>query len=126
DLLAALPALGALPAILLLLLHALELAGQFLGFAPQHLLLPALVKIRYLLPALLFGELLLAAGQFPQLLQGLIQLAIALLGGGLLAGLVLVFLGVQLEVEHIREIPSHAAAATAALGRDLSDMFNLE
>ena len=54
---------------------------------------------------LLLRQFLLPARQLLQLLQRLVDFLLALLGGtGLLAGLVLVLLGIQLQVEQVLQI----------------------
>src|SRR5262249_57424110 len=73
---------------------------------------------------LLLGQLLLAPRQLLELLQRFVDLLLPLLSGSLLlAALVLVLLGIELEVEQVVEIatgPATAATAAAASERDLN------
>ena len=91
-----------------------HLASQLLGFAPQHFLGPALFEVLLAL-RLAGGQLLLTAGEFFELFEGFIHLALAFARfGRRLCGFVLVFLGVELEVEEAFEIAALTTGATAA------------
>lgn len=88
--------------LLALLLHLLHLALQFFGFAAEHLLLPALVGSLDAIVAL-GGQLFLAARQLFELLQSFVDLLILLAGrGSALLRLVLIFLGIEFEIEEAR------------------------
>ena len=74
-------------------------ALQLFGLAAQHFLLPALTGNPALLARLL-GQFLLAARQFIELLERLVDLLVVLAGGARrLLGLVLILLRVQFEIE---------------------------
>src|SRR5690606_21583962 len=88
----------------LLLRQLFELPPQFLGFAAQLLLLPALRLRRNLLLPRLAGELLLAARQLAQPPREIILGLVALLRGHLRFGLVLVLGQVEFQFGHLRDI----------------------
>ncbi len=97
--------------------HPFHLALQLLSLAAQHLLLPALLE-RLLIPLLLIGQLLLAAGKLFEFLERFVDLlrALALRSSGLLAGFILVLVGIEFEVEKAFQVAAgaaHAAAPTA-------------
>ena len=97
-------------------------APQLFGLTPQHLLLPALL-VGLLAVALLLGKLLLPARQFLELLKRFLDLFLPLfLRDVLPAGLVLVFLAVQLQVNQALNIAraSTAPALVAESHLDLS------
>ena len=98
-----------------LLLHLLL---ELLRFTLQHLLLPFLPGSLGAI-ALLLGQILLAPGQFVQLLQRVGDLLRLLFGGGSsgLAGLVLIFLGIELKIEEAGQIAGRAAPAATASAR---------
>jgi hypothetical protein len=108
-------------ALTLLALHLFHLLAELLGFAAQHLLLPALLGGRLLILLGLVGQFLLAACERFQLLHGFIDLLLLRARGrGLLraVALVLVLLRVELEIEESFEIaraPGPAATAAATL-----------
>ncbi len=95
-----------------LLLHLLL---ELLGFALQHLLLPFLFS-RLGAVALLLGEILFAFREFVELFQGVVDCLRPLLGttGRGLPGLVLIFLGIQLQFEEAGQIAGGATASSAA------------
>ncbi len=105
----------------------LHLLAQFLGFAAQHFLLPALLKGLLFALVLLLGQLLLAASELREALQSLVHILLPLLGRllgrGALAGFVLVLLRVEFEIEHAGQVAAGslrpAASATAASKGDL-------
>ena len=102
---------------LLALGHLLQLLLQLLGFAAQHLLLPALLRGLLLALLLLLGQFLLALGQLLQLLQRLVDLLLLLLllaGRLRLVALVLVLLGIEFEIEEAFHVARAGAAAAAA------------
>jgi hypothetical protein len=102
-----------LPALLTLLRHLLQLPLQLFGLATQHLLLPSILK-RLCRVALLLCEILLAAGQSVQLLQGVIDILRALFGWrSCLRRLILILLRVELEVEEAGEIAARIASASS-------------
>jgi hypothetical protein len=128
-LLALLPLLAGLLSLLplLTLLIAAELAGvvpaqllhlllQLLGFAPQHLLLIALLRGLRLVAALLLGEFLLALRKLLQLLHRLIDFALPGVGGLRLAaaGFVLILFGIEFEIEQALQVAHGAIAAASA------------
>jgi hypothetical protein len=99
-------ALLALLSLLALLLagfaagEAFHLALEFLGFAAEHFLLPALLEALLILVLLLAGEFLLAAGQLFEALQGFVDfLGALILTGALGSGFVLILFGVEFEIE---------------------------
>ena len=119
--------------LLLLLLAAGRLRGavagellhlllQLFGVAAQHFLLPALLDGLLFGFRLLLGELLLPLRELLQLLQRLVDRPfLALSCGLLLAGLILIFFGIELQVEQVGQIaagvlPPPPPAATAAEG----------
>ncbi len=98
----------------LLGLHLLHLALQLLGFAAQHLLLPALLEVLRLL-ALLLGQFLLALGERVQLGKRIVDLFSLLLSRRAgLRGLVLILLGVHLEIEEAGQVAAGAASTPSA------------
>ena len=104
--------LALLALLTLLLLH---LPLELLGLALQHLLLPLLFGGLGAV-ALLLGEVFLALGQFVELLQRVVDFLRPLFGGGRrrLAGLVLILLGIELEIEEARQIARRSASAASA------------
>ena len=88
----------------------LHLPLELLRLALQHLLLPFLLGGLGAV-ALLLGQVLLALGEFVELLQASsisCALCSALVVGGLL-GLVLILLGIELEIEEGGQIACRAA-----------------
>jgi len=59
------------------------------------------------------SQLLLTPRQLLQLLKRLVDVLLAAIAGGLLAGFVLILLAVQFQISQVLEIAAHAAAATA-------------
>src|ERR1035438_2043656 len=125
TLLPLLPLLTLLPLLIAAQLLALAALGQLfqlplqlLGFATQHLLLPALLRGLLLILLLLLGQFLLTFGELFQLLERLVDLLLLLL---LLAGrfrviaLVLILLGVELEIEEPFHVARASTATTAAI-----------
>jgi hypothetical protein len=103
--------------LLLVALHLLQLPLQFLGLAAQHLFLPALL-IALITRALLLGEFFLTFSQLFELLQGFVYFLSALIGRiGCLAGLVLIFLRIQFEVEKAGEIAARRTPSATASSR---------
>ena len=105
-----------------LLLHLLL---ELLRLALQHFLLPLLLgSLRAI--ALLLRETLLALGQFVELLERIVDFLGLLLGGrrGSFLRLVLIFLGIELEIEQRGQIARRAASAAStpasASERDLN------
>ncbi len=94
----------------------LHLLLELLRLALQHLLLPFLLGSLGAV-TLLLGQSLLALGEFVELLQRVVDFLGPLFGGrssrGLL-GLILIFLGVELEVEQGSQIARRAAATAAS------------
>src|SRR4029077_6134642 len=86
---------------------------------PELFLFPAAVDAGLLLVVALLRELLLAAGQLLQLLHGFIDLLLLFAAGRGRLRFLLVLLGIQLQIEQVRQIAagveSAASAATAAL-----------
>src|SRR6185437_8717264 len=114
---AALAALRALAAsalpLLAVLCQLVQLLLQLLGLPAQHLLLPALLG--GLLLVLRLGQILLAARQFVQLFQGVVNgLRFLLLARRRLLRLVLVLLGVEFEIEQAGQVACGAAATTTS------------
>jgi hypothetical protein len=66
--------------LLLALLQLLQLLLKLLRVAPQHFLLPALLK-GLAVGALLIGEILLATGESVELAEGFVDGLLALAGG---------------------------------------------
>ena len=93
-------------------LHLLHLFLELLGFAAQHFLFPALAE--GLLLVLIGGQLLLAAGQLGQLLQRLVDLLRAAVGGRLLPGFILILFAVEFQVGQVFQIAARAARASTA------------
>ncbi len=84
---------------LLVARHLLHLALQFLSIAAKHLLLPALLIEVLFAGALLLRKFFLAASQCLEFLKRLVDFLLALgRRAGVLSGLVLVLLGVELEI----------------------------
>ena len=73
---------------------------ELFRLTPEHLLLPALLRSLLVL-LLLLGQFLLPARKLFQLLERLVDLLRTALGRRLLAGLVLVLLHIQFEIEKI-------------------------
>src|ERR1019366_6589628 len=121
PLLPLLPLLSLLIAAQLLALVALgqlfQLPLQLLGFAAQHLLLPALLRGLLLVLFLLLGQFLLPFGELFQLLERLVDLLLLLLLAGRfrVIALVLILLGVELEIEEPFHVARAGAATTAAI-----------
>ena len=113
-LLSLLPLLTLLPVLSDLALH---LPLEFLGIAPQHLLLPLLLGSLRRSATLLLGEIFLAFGEFVELLERVVDILRLLLFGGGRGGLprlVLVLFGIEFEIEKGGQIPCRSATATAA------------
>ena len=106
-----------------LLLH---LPLELLRFALQHLLLPFLFGCLGAV-ALLRGEIRLALGEFIELLQRIGHLLGFLLFGGSsgLAGLILILLGIEFEIEKRGEIARSAAATTPSAAAASERNLNL-
>jgi hypothetical protein len=103
--------------LLLVALHLLQLPLQFLCLTPQHLFLPALL-ITLIARALLLGQLFLTFGQLFELLQGFVYFLSALICRiGCLAGLVLIFLRIQFEVEQAGKIAARRTPSSTASSR---------
>jgi hypothetical protein len=100
--------------ILLLPLQLLDFALEFLGFAAKHFLLEPLLG-NLLILARLIGELLLATGEFLELLEGVIDLLLTIAGLAAAAAgaFILVLLGVEFEIEESFEIAGAALHSTA-------------
>ncbi|HLY65932.1 MAG TPA: hypothetical protein VKU60_10395, partial [Chloroflexota bacterium] len=95
--------------------HLLHLLLQLFGFAPQHFLLPALILSVLRGIARLVRQLLLAPGQLLKLLEGVVNLLLLLvLRAAVLTGLVLVFFGIQLEIEEAGQVAAGSATPSAA------------
>ena len=93
-----------------------QLLLELLGFAAQHLLLPALLRGLLLALALLLGQFLLPLGELlaASAAPRRSAAAAAALGGlRLLALFVLVLLGIQLQIEEAFHVARGAAAAAA-------------
>ena len=118
--------LGALLLRGLTALQLLELPFQFLGLAAQDLLLPSLRKGRRGLSAGLLGELFLPPCQFLELLEGLVDFAVHLLGGHAPAGFVLILLEVHLEFEHFEQILACLSASASASAAPALDFDSAE
>src|SRR5205823_6590516 len=101
---------------LLLPRQLVQLLLQLLGFAPQHFLLPALLRSLLRVLALLLRQFLLALRKLLQLLQRIVDLLLALLLRRLrpLVAFVLVLLGIQLQIEQTFEVARTGAAASPA------------
>ena len=110
--------LSLLPLLPLLLLQLLQLLLQLFRLATKLFLLPAAIDAGLLLVLALLRELLLAASQLFQLLHRVVDGLLLLIAGGRLLRFVLVLLGIELQVEQVRQIAAgirSAASATAAL-----------
>src|SRR5580658_1071805 len=107
-----LAAVGGLGLLSKLLRHLLL---ELLRLALQHFLLPFLLGGLGTI-ALLLGQILLAPGQFVELFQRVGDLLRFLFGGsrGGLAGLVLILLGVQFQIEEARQVARRTASAAPA------------
>src|SRR5579872_1996020 len=95
----------------------MKLLAQIFRLATELLLLPAAIYASLLLVLALLRELLLAASQLFQLLHRVIDLLLLFIGARRLLRFVLVLLGIQLQVEKVRQIAAgilSAASATAA------------
>ena len=116
TLLTLLALLALLPLLAMLIQLLLHLLLQLLGLALQHLLLPLLLSGLGIARALLLSQTLLALGQLVQLFQRVVNFLRLLFGAGRrgLLGLVLIFLGIEFEIEERRQIPRRAAAAAAS------------
>ena len=95
--------------LLLLLSQLLHLLLQLFSFAAQHLLFPTLTKgfLGSLFP---IGQFLLTLGQLSELLHRFVDLLLLLIGGRLLASLVLILFAVEFEIGQVRQV---AAGGTA-------------
>ena len=92
----------------------LQFAGQLLGLAAEHLLLPAIGSPHgVFLVALLPRQLFLAPCQLLQFAQRLLHLGVVLAALHLVEGLVLVLAGVEFEREQVGKVAAGAAAAAA-------------
>ena len=87
---------------------------ELLRFALQHFLLPFFFGGPDAI-ALLLGQVILALGQFVELFQSVFDFLRLLFGGtsGGLPGLVLIFLGIELEIEEGSQIARRTAPAAA-------------
>ncbi len=112
--------------LLALLLQLLQALLQFLGLPAQHFLLVALCFRKLLLVAQVVGKLLLAAGQFIQLLHDVFFFRLLGLRRCIGAGLVLVQLQVHFQFEHFRQVLLGAAATTAATTLLVGDLEFVE
>ena len=104
-------------------LHPLKFLLEAFRFAPEHFLLPTLLRA-LLIPLGILGQLLLPPGQFFQLAHGLIDFFLFLLRGHLLAGFVLVFFRVEFEIEEadslVVALPARYAITYRTLAQDLA------
>ncbi len=103
---------------LLTVLNIFHLPAKLFGFATQHFLLPALLRQLIRIGALLLlREVLLTARQFLQLLHGVVDLLLLLIGtatGGLGIGFVLVLFLIEFEIEQVGEIAAGSSAPTTS------------
>ncbi len=107
-----------------LLLH---LPLELLRLALQHLLLPLLLDgLRAI--ALLLGDAFLTLRQLIELFQRVVDLLRALFGSsrGGLPGLILVFLGIELEIEESGQIARGAASSSTASAASTPSKRNLD
>jgi hypothetical protein len=88
---------------------------KLLGFAAQHFLLPALLRQLLGIVLLLLGQFLLTARQVGQLLHGVVDLLLLLLGlRSAAVGFVLVLVLIEFEIEQVGQIAARAATTAAS------------